>query len=47
MENKEIKDLIQSSIVDLEKEGIINKKRKATGKSDEWNSLVVNETLFT
>jgi asparagine synthase (glutamine-hydrolysing) len=46
MENKEIKDLIESSIVDLENEGIINKKRKATEKSDEWNSLVVSETLF-
>jgi asparagine synthase (glutamine-hydrolysing) len=46
MENKEIKDLIESSIVDLEKEGIVNKKRKATGKSDEWNSLVAAETLF-
>jgi asparagine synthase (glutamine-hydrolysing) len=32
MENKEIKDLIQSSIVDLEKEGIVNKKRKGNGK---------------
>ena len=46
MENKEIKDLIASSIIDLEKEGIVNKKRKLTGKSDEWNSLVLNETLF-
>jgi asparagine synthase (glutamine-hydrolysing) len=46
MENKEIKDLIASSIDDLEKEGIVNKKRKITGKSDEWNATVVNETLF-
>ena len=46
MENKEIKDLIACSIDDLEKEGIVNKKRKITGKSDEWNSLVVSETLF-
>jgi asparagine synthase (glutamine-hydrolysing) len=46
MENKEIKDLIQSSIVDFEKEGIVNKKRKGNGKFDEWNSLVVSETLF-
>ncbi|MFM7666830.1 MAG: asparagine synthase-related protein, partial [Bacteroidota bacterium] len=46
MENKEIIDLIQNSMVELEKEGIVNKKRKATGKSDEWNSLVVNEILF-
>jgi len=46
MENKAIKDLIESSIFDLEKEGIVNKKRKVTGKSDEWNSLVAAETLF-
>jgi asparagine synthase (glutamine-hydrolysing) len=47
MENKEIIDLVQNSIVELEKAGIVNKKRKVNGKSDEWNSLVVNETLFT
>jgi hypothetical protein len=46
MENKEIIDLVHNSIIELEKEGIVNKKRKLTGKSDEWNSLVVNETLL-
>ncbi|MFY7667993.1 MAG: asparagine synthase (glutamine-hydrolyzing) [Crocinitomicaceae bacterium] len=46
MENKDIIDLIQNSIVELEKEGIVNKKRKVTGKDDKWNSLVVNETLL-
>jgi asparagine synthase (glutamine-hydrolysing) len=47
MENKEIKDLIESSIVDLEKQGIVNKKRKKIGNIDEWNALVISKTLFT
>ena len=46
MENHEIKCLIENAIEHLEKEGIVNKKRKALGKSDEWNSLVAAETLF-
>jgi len=39
--------LVYSSISELEKQGIVNKKRKKIGNIDEWNALVISKTLFT
>ena len=46
MENQKVKEFVNESIIELENIGILNKKRKATGKTDEWNALVVSQTLL-
>jgi asparagine synthase (glutamine-hydrolysing) len=46
MENQKVKEFVNESIIELENKGILNKKRKATGKTDEWNALVVSQTLL-
>jgi asparagine synthase (glutamine-hydrolysing) len=47
MESNKVQALINDSILDLEQSGIINKNRGATGKIDQWNALVVANTLKT
>jgi asparagine synthase (glutamine-hydrolysing) len=46
MLSPKVKELVYSSISELEKQGIVNKKRKKIGNIDEWNALVVSKTLF-
>jgi asparagine synthase (glutamine-hydrolysing) len=46
MENQTIQSMVTDSISDLERSGIVNKKRSSIGKNDEWNALVVSQTLF-
>jgi asparagine synthase (glutamine-hydrolysing) len=41
MENQIVQNMVKDSISDLERSGIVNKKRSSIGKNDEWNALVV------
>jgi asparagine synthase (glutamine-hydrolysing) len=44
MENQKVQTMVKDSIADLERSGIVNKKRSSIGKNDEWNALVVANT---
>jgi asparagine synthase (glutamine-hydrolysing) len=47
MQDTSIKDTVSDALKDLEQRGIVNKKRKQTGHTDEWNALVVSQTIFS
>ena len=46
MQDTDVKDAVADALKNMEQQGIVNKKRKQTGFTDEWNALVVSNTLY-